>query len=77
MSGGLVSAGAPVDLISIGVLNCYKSWVHMNPEAFCGDRPGDVLAFAVNQLRVGKVRLKLKRSSKILFFMVYCICYSL
>ena len=57
MTGALVNAGVPVDLISIGVLNSYKSWVPINPEVFCTDRPGDVLNFAVSQLRLGKVFL--------------------
>lgn len=45
----------PIDLMKISILKCFASWVLSNPDCFCSERQGEVLRFAVENLRSGKV----------------------
>lgn len=47
--------GVPADLMKVSILKCLASWVTSNPECFCNDRQGEVLRFAIESLRSGKV----------------------
>lgn len=53
--GPATPPGVSLDLMKISILKCFASWVTSNPDCFCNDRQGEVLRFAIENLRSGKV----------------------
>ncbi|ODM90983.1 Transportin-3 [Orchesella cincta] len=66
--GNSAPPGVPTDLLKVSILKCFASWVTSNPDCFCNDRQGEVLRYAVENLRSGKAGQKIHTAS------TDCIC---